>query len=81
MTAENRLIAAPKRPKPKSAIRYAWPAFRGGMHLGKVIVLEERSSCLEVTPYDAITATGEQLGGFETRAEAAMAIGARAVSR
>lgn len=78
---ENRLMAAPKRTNPKSAIRYAWPVVRGGIHLGRVIVFEERSSCFEVNTYDAVTAAGERLGGFETRADAAMALGAEAVAR
>lgn len=82
---ENKLLTRPK--SSKSVRRRAvlrWQVFCGQQWCGDVVIFEAPTNA-DLSKhdflYDGITPGGDTVGPFESRGAAAMAIGAKAVSR
>jgi hypothetical protein len=84
MTIENRLLGSAKKNRrpaiPGPQIVRSWPIYRGPQWLGDVVIVDAPVTAEPIT-YDAITANGDQMGPFDTRVEAAIAIGASPVQQ
>jgi hypothetical protein len=80
----NKLLERTKPAKAKRRAVLRWQVFRGPLWCGDVVILEPPPDADLSTfdyLYDGVTPGGDTIGPFQSRGAAAMAIGARAVSR